>query len=128
MSNINIARRFSNVESAILALESEGKLDISYNRPQALQDVKFLDRTPRASVSLVFADDADQLWYVINHEGERLLHKYSPFCSILSSGPLSLYYLDEDRNVVRDLQSRIRNDRKSRRAAVIANVLISSAS
>ena len=123
MSNINIARRFDNLSTAILALESEGKLDLTYNRPLALQDAEFHD------APFVFADDADQLWYVSSHEGERILHKYSPFGSILSSGPLNLFFL-ADRNTILDLKSSIRNDRKSRRevASILGGkVLISSA-
>lgn len=115
-ANINIARRFDSVLSAIQILESEGKLDLSYNRPLALQDAKFLDRTPRTSVVLVFADAAGQLWYVINHEGENILHRYEPFSSILSDGPLNVYSFRPDESTILNIGVVIPNTGKARRA------------
>jgi len=87
--DITIARRFSNLLEAVEALN----IDLSYNRPEALRDIKALASYRDLKVSAVFSDTDGQLWYILRsvREGLNLLHKYTPFHATLSAAPFEVY-------------------------------------
>lgn len=87
--DITIARRFNTILEAVRELN----IDLSYNEPEALRDIKALNSYRDLKVTAVFADTDNQLWYIIRsvREGLNLLHKYVPFHNCLSNAPFQVY-------------------------------------
>lgn len=88
-NDITIARRFNTILEAVRELN----IDLSYNEPEALRDIKALNSYRDLKVTAVFADTDNQLWYILRsvREGLNLLHKYVPFHSCLSNAPFEVY-------------------------------------
>lgn len=88
-NDITIARRFNTILEAVRELN----IDLSYNEPEALRDIKALASYRDLKVTAVFSDTDGQLWYIIRsvREGLNLLHKYVPFHSVLSNAPFEVY-------------------------------------
>lgn len=87
--DITIARRFSSILEGVTELN----IDLSYNRAEALRDIKALASYRDLKVSAVFSDTDGQLWYILRsvREGLNLLHKYTPFSATLSAAPFEVY-------------------------------------
>lgn len=87
--DITIARRFNTILEAVRELN----IDLSYNEPEALRDIKALASYRDLKVTAVFSDTDGQLWYIIRsvREGLNLLHKYVPFHNCLSNAPFQVY-------------------------------------
>lgn len=87
--NINITSRFNNLTEAVA---STG-LDLSYNEADALQTIRYIERDQRSKLVAVFADETNQIWYIIRTCGENLqiVHKFKPFFSCLSDSPFTGY-------------------------------------
>jgi hypothetical protein len=87
--DITITRHFNTLLEGVLGM----KIDLSYNERDALDDIKAMDRYSDLKVTEVFADEAGQLWYIVNviSENLNLLHKYSPFAGALCDSPFAVY-------------------------------------
>ena len=87
--DITIARRFNTILEGVTELN----IDLSYNKEEALRDIKALNSYRDLKVTAVFADTDNQLWYIIRsvREGLNLLHKYVPFHNCLSNAPFQVY-------------------------------------
>lgn len=101
MSNkntIKIAARFSTLTAAVAATG----MDLSYNEADARQTIRWTETDRRLKLVAVFADDTNQIWYVVNSVGENLnlLHKFEPFFSCLSNGPFNVMVPKADGEVV----------------------------
>lgn len=88
-NDITIARRFNTILEAVRELN----IDLSYNEPEALRDIKALASYRDLKVTAVFSDTDGQLWYILRsvREGLDLLHKYVPFHNCLSNAPFQVY-------------------------------------
>lgn len=84
MNNIKIAARYSNLTAAVAATG----MDLSYNEADARQTIRDMESDRRLKLVAVFADDANQIWYVINsvRENLNLLHQFEPFFSCIHDG------------------------------------------
>lgn len=88
MNNIKIAARYSNLTAAVAATG----MDLSYNEADARQTIRYMESDRRLKLVAVFADDANQIWYVINsvRENLNLLHKFEPFFSCIHDGKFNV--------------------------------------
>lgn len=87
--DITIARRFNTILEAVRELN----IDLTYNEPEALRDIKALASYRDLKVTAVFSDTDGQLWYILRsvREGLNLLHQYVPFHNCLSNAPFEVY-------------------------------------
>lgn len=91
MSNkntIKIAARFSTLTAAVAATG----MDLSYNEADARQTIRDMESDRSLKLVAVFADESNQIWYVINsvRENLNLLHKFEPFFSCIHNGPFNV--------------------------------------
>ena len=84
---MKITRRFNSLLSAIETLETEGKLDLSYNRPLAISDAKYTDRRYAPTVLEV----GGKLNLIVRaHDGMLCMTEYSPFASCMHGDGLAI--------------------------------------
>ena len=85
---IKIATRFSNLTAAVAATG----MDLSYNEADARRTIRDMESDRSLKLVAVFADDSNQIWYVINsvRENLNLLHKFEPFFSCISNEPFNV--------------------------------------
>jgi hypothetical protein len=85
---IKIAARFNNLTAAVAATG----MDLSYNERDARQTIRYMESDRSLKLVSVFADDSNQIWYVINsvRENLNLLHKFEPFFSCIHNGPFNV--------------------------------------
>ena len=85
---IKIAARFNNLTAAVAATG----MDLSYNEADARQTIRWMENDRSLKLVSVFADDSNQIWYVINsvRENLNLLHKFEPFFSCIHNGPFNV--------------------------------------
>lgn len=83
-NTIKIAARFSNLTAAVAATG----MDLSYNEADARQTIRNMESDRSLKLVAVFADDSNQIWYIINsvRENLNLLHKFEPFFSCIHNG------------------------------------------
>ena len=64
-------------------------MDLSYNEADARRTIRDMESDRSLKLVAVFADDSNQIWYVINsvRENLNLLHKFEPFFSCISNEP-----------------------------------------
>lgn len=93
---IKIATRFSNLTAAVAATG----MDLSYNEADARRTIRDMESDRSLKLVAVFADDSNQIWYVINsvRENLNLLHKFEPFFSCIHNGPLRVM-VEEDGSI-----------------------------
>jgi len=96
-TNIQIARRFNSLLEAVTELN----VDLSFNREYALGEINQISNYRDLSLGAVFADETNQIWYIIKslREGLNLVHKYKPFHSCLSDSPFKGYVPVKDGEV-----------------------------
>ncbi len=70
-------------------------LDLSYNRPLALEHIQRTERDPRVGFAGALVDD-DNTVYTLHNFGRhgRTLNVFDPFCSVLDDRPLKLIALN----------------------------------
>jgi hypothetical protein len=81
-----ILRRFDSLSEAITTLESEGKLDLSYNRDLAIRDALYSDKRSRTNA----VEMPDGLWVLVRDHDLTVMTKYRPFHGVLSDAPLTV--------------------------------------
>ena len=86
-ATLTITRRFNSLVSAIETFESEGKLDLSYNRPLAISDAK---RTDHRSKPTVMEINGELNIVVRAPDGMDCMTKFTPFCSMMHDGNLAV--------------------------------------
>lgn len=87
-NTIKIAARYSTLTAAVAATG----MDLSYNEADARQTIRWTEADRRLKLVAVFADDTNQIWYVVNsvRENLNLLHKFEPFFSCMHDGPFNI--------------------------------------
>lgn len=87
-NTIKIAARYSNLTEAVA---STG-MDLGYNESHARQEIRYMETDRSLKLVAVFADESNQIWYVINsvRENLNLLHKFEPFFSCIHNGPFNV--------------------------------------
>lgn len=79
--------------SSLLTAVETARLDLSYNRPLALEKIRYTERDHRFAGALV---DDDNTVYILHNWGRhgRTLNECDPFCSVLDERPLKLIALN----------------------------------
>lgn len=89
MKNLTITNRYSSLLEAVRA----NNVDLSYNEPLALADLKWLESSKDVTIDLVFTSDDGEIYWIgtVKREGLQLLHKYTPFVSCMHDGKFSVF-------------------------------------
>ena len=88
-AKLTIVRRFNSLLSAVETFESEGKIDLSYNRDLAIRDAKYTDHR---SKPVVLELETGLHLIVTSQDGLKCMTKYSPFCSVMHDGDLAILF------------------------------------
>jgi hypothetical protein len=99
MKTIKIAAHFSSLTAAVAATG----MDLSYNESDARQTIFRRENDQSLKMVAVFADDTNQIWYVINsvRENLNLLHKFEPFFSCIHNGPFHVMMPKADGDIAK---------------------------
>lgn len=84
---LTITRRFNSLTSAIETFESEGKLDLSYNRPLAISDAKYTDNRSKPAVMEI---NSELHMIVRAPDGMDCMTKFTPFSSTMHDGNIAV--------------------------------------
>lgn len=88
MKNLTITNRYATILEAVRA----NNVDLSYNEKHALDTINWLQTDRRFTIDLVFTADDGNIYYVstVKAENLKLLHKFTPFVSVVHNNPFTV--------------------------------------